>query len=155
MRTGIVHNATTIPNHEIGNVILERDAPDPANGAYLLYESKGGKVSLVPIQEGDRVAIVTIEWREEEDVASTQPEPEPMWSFEAQGSENSNAEGWLSVGTKQIQLLAEGPANLIRILIAELRSWGFEPKSLDHYCAFIESERGPHDPWSLCLDSES
>ena len=58
---------------------------------------------------------------------------EVKWSFEACGSENDNALGDLLIGDNcdAIQLLAESPANLVRIFRAELKSHGFEPPTFE------------------------
>ena len=84
-----------------------------------------------------------------------QDSPKLPWSFEASGSENDNSRGELLINGKSIELLAESQSNLIRILIAELKSHGLTAKPLEHYLQFVENERGAHDPWSLVIDQNS
>lgn len=79
----------------------------------------------------------------------------PAWSFEAHGSENDNSEGWLHIpGKPPIQLLAESCPNLVRILLAELKSYNLQGPTLEEALQLVEHERGFADPWNLQLDAD-
>jgi hypothetical protein len=88
-------------------------------------------------------------------LASTQEEADTLWTLEASGSENDNAEGWLCFkgeGTA-IHLVCESGGSLLERALEILDERSIPHAPYEELVQYFETENELYEPWSLYVDN--